>query len=103
MDRNASYLNYSNNLKCKRSNNEENDHKLYRSDRNDNRNRFKPERICYNFVNTRQCRFGHRCKYRHINRSSSLEFDFRARNRSNSSNYYTSRPRSMHTFKGLFT
>ena len=94
MDHNASYLNYSNDLKCKRSNNEENDHKLYRSDRNDNRNRFKPERICYNFVITGQCRFGHRCKYRHINRSSSLEFDFRARNRSNSSNYYTSRPRS---------
>ena len=33
------------------------------------------------------------------NRSSSLKFDFRARNRSNSSNHYTSRPRCMHTFK----
>ena len=77
-DRNASYPNYSNDLKCKRSNTEENDHKLYRSDRNDSRNRFKPERICHNFVNTGQCRFGHKCKYRHINRSSSLEFDFRA-------------------------
>ena len=43
MDRNASYPNYSNDLKCERSNTEENDHKLYRSDRNDNRNRFKPE------------------------------------------------------------
>ena len=30
MDRNASYSNYSNDLKCKRSNTEENDHKLYR-------------------------------------------------------------------------
>ena len=59
MDRNASYPNYSNDLKRKRSNTEENGHKLYRSDINDNRNRFKPERICYNFVNTGQCRFGH--------------------------------------------
>ena len=39
------------------------------------------------------------CKYRHINHSSSLEFDVRARDSFNSSNYYTSRPRSMHTFK----
>ena len=31
--------------------------------------------------------------------SSSLEFDFRARNSFNSSNSYTSKPRSMHTFK----
>ena len=98
MDRNALYPSYSNNLKGKRSNTEDNDHKLYRSDRNDNRNRFKPEIICYNFANTGYCRFGHRCKQRHINRSSSLEFDFKARDRSNSNNYYTSRPRSVHTF-----
>ena len=52
MDRNASYPSYSNNLKGERSNTEDNDHKLYRSDRNDNRNRFKPEIICYNFANT---------------------------------------------------
>ena len=79
MDRNASYPNYSKDLKYKRSNIEEIDHKPYRSDGNDNRTKSKPERICYNF-NTGQCRFGHRCKYRHINRSSSLEFDVRARN-----------------------
>ena len=79
MDRNAAYPNYSNDLKCKRNNTEEIDHKLHRSDRNDNRNRFKPERICYTFVNTGQCMFGHRCKYRHINRFSSLEFNFRAK------------------------
>ena len=34
-----------------------------------------------------------------INRSSSLEFDVRARNSFNSSNYYTSGPTSMHSFK----
>ena len=94
MNRNASYPNYLKDLKCKRSNTEEIDHKLYRSDGNDNGAKFKPERICYNFVNTGQCRLGHRCKYRHINRSSSLEFDFRARNSFNSSNCYTSGPRS---------
>ena len=98
MDRNASYSSCSIDLKSKRSNTEKNDHKFYRSDRNDNRNRFKPERICYDFANTRHCRFGHKCKYRHINHSSSLEFDFKARDRSNSNNYYTNRPRSVHTF-----
>ena len=54
LDRNASYPNYSEDLKCKRSNTEQIDHKLYR---NDNRAKFKPERICYNFVDTGQCRF----------------------------------------------
>ena len=92
MDRNASYPNYLNDLKGKKSKTDDNDHKLYRSDRNDNRNRFKPEIICYNFAHTGHCRFAHRCKYRHINCSSSLEFDFKSRDRSNSNNYYTSRP-----------
>ena len=70
LNRNASYPNYSKDLKCKRSNTEEMDHKLYSSDGNDNSTKFNAERICYNFVSTGQCRFGHRCKYRHINRSS---------------------------------
>ena len=47
-------------LKGKRSNTEDNDHKLYRSDRNDHGNKFKPERICYNFTNTGHRGFGHK-------------------------------------------
>ena len=54
--------------------------------------------IGYNFANTGHYWFGHRCKYRHISCSSSLEFDFRARDRPDSNNYYTSRPRYMHNF-----
>ena len=56
------------------------------------------QRICHNFANTGHCRFGHKYRYRHINHSSSLEFDFKARDRSSSDNYYTSRPKSVHTF-----
>ena len=48
MDRIASYPNYSNDLKGKRSDTEYNAHKLYGSDRNDNRNIFKVvDRACY--------------------------------------------------------